>query len=243
MNQPTDPSVAIWRYMDFTKFVSVLETNSLFFARADCLGDAFEGSYPKLNHQVRPIVRRHTYKGAPEEMLHDIEQFDRKHFAWQRQWTFINCWHMNPSESAAMWRLYAKSNESVAIRSTYRQLAEQLDNKTCLGVVKYIDFEHALVPEGNMLTPYVHKRLSFAHENEARAIFLDLPTKNHESDFDAAPPDGGIFKSVALSSLITDVFVAPTSPRWFLALVEQVCQRYKLAKPVRQSSLDDRPLY
>ena len=30
----------LWRYMDFTKFVSLLDTSSLFFSRADLLGDA-----------------------------------------------------------------------------------------------------------------------------------------------------------------------------------------------------------
>ena len=28
---PTNPSAKIWRYMDFTKFVSLLETNALYF--------------------------------------------------------------------------------------------------------------------------------------------------------------------------------------------------------------------
>jgi hypothetical protein len=32
-------------YMDFTKFVSLLEQSELFFARADKLGDIFEGAY------------------------------------------------------------------------------------------------------------------------------------------------------------------------------------------------------
>lgn len=45
----------IWRYMDFTKFASMLEKKELFFARADKLGDPFEGSYPKENVQQREI--------------------------------------------------------------------------------------------------------------------------------------------------------------------------------------------
>lgn len=50
----TPPKDAIlWRYMDFVKFISLLETNTLFFARADKLGDPFEGSFPKKNATVR----------------------------------------------------------------------------------------------------------------------------------------------------------------------------------------------
>jgi len=43
---PTDVDTKIWRFMDFTKFVSMLEESGLFFARLDRLGDPFEGSLP-----------------------------------------------------------------------------------------------------------------------------------------------------------------------------------------------------
>ena len=35
----------LWRYMDFTKFVSILDKRALFFSRADKLGDPFEGAW------------------------------------------------------------------------------------------------------------------------------------------------------------------------------------------------------
>jgi hypothetical protein len=36
----------VWRYMSLTKFVSMLDTKSLYFSRTDKLSDPFEGSYP-----------------------------------------------------------------------------------------------------------------------------------------------------------------------------------------------------
>ena len=51
------PSEAVlWRYMDFTKFVSLLDRQALFFARSDKLGDPFEGSFPRGNLKVDPGV-------------------------------------------------------------------------------------------------------------------------------------------------------------------------------------------
>jgi hypothetical protein len=41
--KPANENAKIWRYMDFTKFVSLLEKKALFFCRADKLGDPFEG--------------------------------------------------------------------------------------------------------------------------------------------------------------------------------------------------------
>jgi hypothetical protein len=41
--QPPDDS-KLWRYMDVSKLVSLLDTSALFFARADKFSDAWEGS-------------------------------------------------------------------------------------------------------------------------------------------------------------------------------------------------------
>ncbi len=51
--QPSDGSIKIWRYMDLPKLVAFLETGSLHFARADTLGDPFEGSWTRLNRAAR----------------------------------------------------------------------------------------------------------------------------------------------------------------------------------------------
>ena len=53
---PPESDAVLWKYMNFTKFVSLLEKQALFFARADKLGDPFEGSFSKANKQLRPIL-------------------------------------------------------------------------------------------------------------------------------------------------------------------------------------------
>ena len=57
---PPSPDATLWRYMDFTKFASVLEKQSLFFARANELEDPFEGYLPYLTRAecgiILPIV-------------------------------------------------------------------------------------------------------------------------------------------------------------------------------------------
>ncbi len=82
---------------------------------------------------------------------------------------------MNEHESAAMWKLYAQTNEAVAIQSTYQKLASCLPENVFVGVVHYIDYETQWLPEGNAMWPFVHKRKSFEHERELRALFEDLP--------------------------------------------------------------------
>ena len=54
---PNDPNIHIWRYMDFTKFVSMLQKGGLIFSRADKLGDPFEGFYPKGTELAKESTR------------------------------------------------------------------------------------------------------------------------------------------------------------------------------------------
>ena len=57
--QPADEAAAVWRYMDFAKFVDLLATEELYFARADKLGDPFEGLYPRavVEERRRALLR------------------------------------------------------------------------------------------------------------------------------------------------------------------------------------------
>jgi len=225
--------------MDFTKFVSMLESSSLFFARADCLGDPFEGSYSRGNERLRPIL----YKDIPSEALSRMASEGAEFTRFLRKWTFVSCWHMNEGESAAMWKLYAKTNEAVALKTSFFRLVNELDDKTYVGKVEYIDFDHDWLPEGNTFYPYVHKRRSFAHEREVRAVIQELPVSDQGIDRTKEPPSGGVERSVNISTLIEAIHVAPTCPTWFKETVEKVARRYGLSAPVIQSALDDEPFF
>ena len=63
--EPESEKVKIWRYLDFTKFVSVVDKNQLFFARSDRLGDPFEGSYPTKNVEQRKLNHTKFLKSLP----------------------------------------------------------------------------------------------------------------------------------------------------------------------------------
>ena len=123
---PDVPEIRIWRYMDFTKFVSMLEHKGLFFPRADLLGDPFEGSLSYMTPLVRHMIMvepLRTLGWSSEEIKSAVEQMIETRRLYQR-WTMISCWHINDCESAAMWRMYTKSNESIAVQSTRLRLKD-----------------------------------------------------------------------------------------------------------------------
>jgi hypothetical protein len=238
--KPENENAKIWRYIDFTKFVSLLDKSALFFTRADRLGDPFEGSYSRVNIELRPEVYKEK---IPLDKLENLSQFYKihiKHIA-------INCWHLSEYESAAMWNLYLKSNEGIAIQSTFDLLKTSLKDENhdvFIGKVKYIDFEKDWMPEGNTLYPFVHKRKSFEHEKELRAIIQEFRyKKNGELDWSKPSFDDGICARVDLGVLIDRIYLAPTSPKWLFELVKSITKKHKLDKDVLQSRLDDVPVY
>ncbi len=237
--QPENPNVRIWRYMDFTKYVAMLENKGLYFSRADLIGDPFEGSFTKVNIQRR----KSTLNGA------SVEKANEDFFEWLgklRAYSLLNCWHMNEHESAAMWKLYSKSNESIAVRSRFDLLRSTLSANIDIGVVTYIDYETDVIPEGNAISPIMHKRKSFEHERELRAVWWLLGDESyvpHVGGSPPPPPDRGKWQKANLVELIEEIYVAPMSPEWFRELVKQVGVKYDLAKNVHQSKLDDTPLF
>src|SRR5574341_1582298 len=202
---PNDTNARIWRYMDFTKFVSMLENQGLFFSRVDLIGDPFEGSYTRVNIERR----KSTLPGITDD--EKIEEFFRL-LKEQRPYMLLNCWHMNDQESAAMWKLYTKTNESIAIQSRYNLLRSVLPSKADIGVVHYIDYEKDFVPEGNALYAIMHKRKSFEHERELRAVWWLRADKSFVQGAEKLPPppDSGLWLPINLDQLVEALYVAPT---------------------------------
>ena len=234
---PRNLDVPIWRYMDFTKFVSLLQNGGLYFPAVADLNDTFEGSFGGGNQALRPLVHRHF----PSEIRVTAGELVQR----LRKWVAASCWHMNDQESAAMWKLYARTDEAVCIQSTFRGLREALGDNARAGVVRYVDYETEWIPESNPLAPFLYKRKSFEHEHEVRAIIPlgDLNALKHEVN-PRLPKEGGRWVKLDLPKFIHRIYVAPDSPDWFHQLVRDVSQQYQHgAIEVVRSALAQAPFY
>jgi hypothetical protein len=234
---PPTQNCTIWRYIDFTKFVSLLENQELVFPRADQLDDPYEGAISRESVKLlRAVLQK---EGAPPQAADVFLQ----NLPRVRQEMFLSCWYVSDHESAAMWKLYLQSSEGVAIRSDSDALSEALDRaplKGRISLVRYVDYEQTPIPFGNLFFPYVHKRLSFAHENELRAVIWSIEDAN-KTQISADATTVSI--DIKPTDLIKSVHVSPTAPRWFGGLVEQILKRYGCTVPVVRSNLYDRPIY
>jgi hypothetical protein len=241
---PEDEEIKIWRYMDFTKLISLLDTRRLFFSRADSFDDPFEGSYPRNNVEFRKSVPKELDEESQEHFLKVINNTKDTNKYWPR-YTAISCWHMNEFESAAMWSLYLKSDEGIAIQSSYSKLKKSIidDEKVYLGVVKYIDYNSYYIKDNNILTPFVHKRKSFEHESELRAVMTKLPISSGNIDFTEETIHGGVPIKVDIEELIDKIYVAPNAPIWFSDLVNTAVKRYGYGIEVIQSEMNNTPMF
>lgn len=245
---PPSTDAILWRYMDFTKFVSILENRTLFFARADKLGDPFEGSLPKKN-----TTQRHPNLSEEERFkyAHVMERLTR--------YTFISCWHESKYESESMWNRYANENSGIAIRTNPNALAESFitNEQIHIGCVRYVDYDNDIIPEDNGLVPYLYKRKSFESEREVRAIVQRPPNGINLTEISNSIKnlsieeiskwkdiyETGIDYKVHLELLIQEVVVAHLVPDWFLKLVESVAKRYSLNAPINRSYLAETPTW
>lgn len=244
---PDDLDATIWRYIDFTKLVALLDRRALFFAAADRLGDGFEGSLSKINVALRPELYPKISSSTLEGLANARDQL--------RRFTFISCWNLSEHESAALWGLYVPPQGGVAVRSSFLRLTQsfplavgtesELDNRSIqVGQVRYANYEQTFIPESNMLWPFIYKRESFEFEREVRAVLQYIPTSSDQEEVDfrsASPPGHNI--AVQLDRLIEAIHVSPVAPGWFADLVRSVCYRFELDKPVSQSSLAGQPVY
>ena len=248
--QPDNEEVKVWRYMDFTKLISLIDSRRLFFTRADKFNDPFEGSYPKMNVLAREVLPESITDGMTDEQIRSLVDTMRQSGEQNKNWPrymAINCWHMNEYESAAMWDLYLKSDEGIAIQSTYSKLKKSFicDDEIFIGTVKYIDYDKDIIDSGNVLTPFVHKRKSFEHEREVRALCTKWPVgDSYEGmDFSKETMEFGAPIKIDLEVLIEKIFVAPNAPGWFVDLVKSAVNRYGYKFEVIHSELNDSPLF
>lgn len=231
---PEPRSSRIWRYMDFTKYVWMLQNSALFFSRADLLGDPFEGSISVYNQTQYPAV----YADVPLDFLAKLSASR----AAIPTWTYVNSWHVNERESAAMWRLYLTADEGIAVISTYERLFAALPVSAYLGLVSYLDYDREWMNESNVFYPFVHKRRSFEHERELRAVIQSLPVAEGQTALSRENSETGRIVPVNLTDLVESVRIAPTAAEWFSQLVAEVSAKYQITN-VTKSDLASAPFF
>ncbi|MDS0276454.1 DUF2971 domain-containing protein [Halomicroarcula sp. S1AR25-4] len=114
----------------------IVQTEQLHFHQASDFSDTYEGKFPQF---IKDVYQAHW-----GDNFEDGKEFIQS----TRDITFLNCWHKNSYESAAMWEQYSTAGKGIAIKTTRKKLLKSINydlpeksiTARDLDVI-YIDFE------------------------------------------------------------------------------------------------------
>jgi hypothetical protein len=246
-----DPETDIWRYMDVSKFLDLLETRTLYFSRADRFEDKHEGSLTE-DEKARQKKIDDYYRS--KDLAREEDEYKERF----REKIFVNCWHGSDFENMAMWKIYGGSDNSVAIISTVERLTDALLEKCAcvpelvIAKVKYIDynkheFDPIPVPSKSLtwahVAPFFHKWKAYTFEDEIRAIFNTEVHFPHYTGIHDHPTEYGFKIPTEPEKLIKKIVLSPEAPQWFRKLISDiVTMRYGIKPEICSSSLNGEPI-
>ena len=226
--------------MSFPSFVSFLK-NGIFVPQAAKFSDKWEGLIPlsKMEDKHHKDYRELRDRVAP--------------------WAYISCWHSSKHESYAMWKVYGRFTEAVAIETSIEKLQEAYKTSypstlAYLDDVEYIDpnepgkVEFPKKNTVNNISPsnvagggyfpilryYYLKHVGYNYEKEVRLVALD---ESYDKDNENTK-DGIYIPCNKGEKFLSGVRISPESASWFKDVVHTVLEKYGYDVTVKDSTLN-----
>src|SRR6266851_4201967 len=241
--EPENRDAEIWRFVNMKKFRDFMDTQELYFCRADLFPQDETEGLPPENYKPFPHLN-------PLD-LNDRRQIDDSigNVAQFREAFYINCWHLFREETCKMWEQYGQ--DGVAICSHYRLLKAELDamqDRAFIGLVRY---GSAHMEGWNLFRFITHKRVEYADDQEVRAwLWIIEPHANDSRHFDAdnrvhtrpltPPPDNvlkGHKRKVNLQALVTGIVVTPWASSKIFEEIRSLVESKGYSIPIQPSAL------
>lgn len=219
--KPLAPNTMVWKYLDLSKFLDLLLHKQLFMARSDKFEDQYEGTFSEPTFVEIQKLSEHN----PEFL-----EYYKNH----RKNVVISSWHINDHESFAMWQIFTKSKEGIAIQSTVGRiqeaLASELHFEQHIGRVNYINYKTQHIPFEDAFFPFLYKRKSFIYEKEVRIITDASHSKDEIHE--------GLKINVDVEKLISKIYIHPKSENWYKKLIYELIDRLNLDFDIGVSDLE-----
>ncbi|MEO8049442.1 MAG: hypothetical protein ABI833_03415 [Acidobacteriota bacterium] len=249
----------IWRYMDLAKFVSMLSTGGLWFAKAARLhDDPYEGFCKARYDQIasredglKAIIREDvTGKTAIplDQMVKDISRYAANSCENARDHLYVNSWCL-AGESMAMWQIYSSLSYGIAVTSSIGQYLraarfKNIHSSQCrFGKVKY---HGDLASSAEIQRDFSELPIPLSSELRKEILALGFHKRacyEHEAEWRAAlyqdsrPDIDGVHVVFDLEQLITAVYVSPRAEEFFFEAVSSLMSKFFLQKLLDRSAL------
>ena len=213
--------LVVWKYLDLSKFLDMLLSKKLFMSRSDKFEDQYEGTFSEP-----------TYEEIKKIAANNPKFLD--YYKSHREKVVVSSWHANEYESFAMWQIFTKNNEGLAIQSTIGRLKEALKAEKhfeqYIGEVNYIDYKKEYIPFEDTFFPFLFKRKSFQYEREIRII--------SDTSSDSIAINDGLKIDVAINQLIEKIYIHPKSENWYKNLVVEMVKKLGYEITIEKSDLE-----
>lgn len=248
-------NIKLWRYMDFYKFISLLQFGALWFSKLSFLADNYEGTLPFLDYESLKKKDSEIYEwmgkvGKDNAILSTADSNEKD----GRDLTVVNCWNINDDEDLRMWNEYTNGTDGILIRSTLGRLRKALPcdkSITRIDRVKYVDldtyrlgdYEASQANERALL-----KSKSFEFENELRILTLNIIfpycLNDDGTEMNELQKKGpgqynqtrnGIYIKINVQHLIKKVIISPKANRHQMNLVKGLLRTFRIEAPVELS--------
>jgi hypothetical protein len=215
-----ESNLVIWKYMPLDYFIYLLETQTLYLPRADNNPVYFEGQLiDEDTKKLADSYEKNNSKSPLKEAKDSIAYFEKL-----KSCTYIDSWHYNDNECFAMWKIFGKSNNAVALKSKVDKLREVYNSAVpdcSLSKVYYYKATET-IDIFNRLLMFIRKPIFFDYEKEIRGI-VQYPFEFNKT----------YQKSVHISienfnEFIDEIVVSPYSSEWLLKIIKNLLQSKKL---------------
>lgn len=218
---PENPETVVWKYLDLSKFLDLLLSQKMFMSRSDKFEDQYEGTFSEPTfEEIKKIAENNPR----------FLDYYKQH----REKVAISSWHTNEYESFAMWQIFTKNNEGLAIQSTVGRLKEALlpekNSEQYIGEVNYIDYKKEYIPFEDAFFPFLFKRKSFQYEREVRII----TNVTHQN----IALNDGLKIHVDVNKLIEKIYIHPKSENWYKKLVIELVTKLGFDIEIEKSDLE-----
>lgn len=249
----------VWRYMPFSKFISMLTFQAIWFPKLNILQDQFEGTMPTATKAMMNAKYHAMKRNIPPETHWQFDQMASKNENDSRELLLVSCWFLDDNESERMWQEYGINNEAVAIQSTVKQLFQNIGvphdkHVTHIGRVKYVDHDKYMMSsyeasQGHERA-FIKDASKFSHEQELRITTLNTKTRycvkptgepyseievqgKNMNNFDQP----GLYIQIQFDQLVSKIVVSPEADEWFFLLVKRIMNLNKFNTSVEKSAL------
>lgn len=219
----------LWRYIDLAKFVSLLDSGSLWLARSDTFKDQSEGRFPS---EMRVAIEKayESFDNKNDSLINSADDFQE----YLCRNAYVSCWHKNIDENMVMWELYGRDSNAVAVQTTVEKLESNISKIESGGLefhLKNVQYSRAEDVKGklNYSAPFFIKRPHFNFEQEVRVLL---------STYSAIAPNKdtplGVMVKLNVVEAIEKILVHPDSQDWFVKVVQSISAKYGLSAPVER---------